>query len=120
MIARPLRLRRPFEFERVRKRGRSWTTPLLVLTVLPNDLDHNRYGFAVGKRTGGAARRNLVKRWLRESVRTLHPRLLPGNDMVFIARGTTSGPGVDFQAVSDATNALVRKAGLLIESDQTQ
>src|SRR5690606_37394303 len=68
MIARALRLRRPFEFERVRKQGRSWATPLVVMAVLPNDLEHNRYGFAVGRRIGKATARNRVKRWMREAV----------------------------------------------------
>ena len=120
MIARPLRLRRPFEFERVRKRGRSWTTPLLVLAVLPNDLEHNRYGFAVGRRIGGAAGRNRVKRWLRESVRELHPQLRQGHDLVYIARGRLTGAGVEFEQVREATRILARKAGLLDESNQSQ
>ena len=120
MIARPLRLRRPFEFERVRKRGRSWTTPLLVLAVLPNELEHNRYGFAVGRRVGGAASRNRVKRWMRESTRDLHPQLLQGKDLVFIARGAVTAEGVNFEQVRDAMRTLSRKAGLLDESDRSQ
>jgi ribonuclease P protein component len=120
MIARPFRLRRPFEFERVRKRGRSWTTRLVVLAVLPNNLEHNRYGFAVGRRIGGAVDRNRVKRWLRESVRDLHPQLTPGHDMVFIARGALTDEGVKFEQVREATRILTRKAGLLDESDRSQ
>lgn len=120
MIARPLRLRRPFEFERVRKRGRSWTTNLVVLAVLPNELDHNRYGFAVGRRIGGAVKRNRVKRWLREAVRELHPLLNPGHDMVFIARGSLANEGVNLEQVRDAMRTITRRAGLLDESDQSQ
>ncbi len=113
MIARPFRLRRPFEFERVRRRGRSWTTPLVVLAILPNDLEHNRYGFAVGKRIGGAARRNRVKRWLREAVREAHPDLHTGFDMVFIARGRLTDEGVNFEQVRECVRTLTRKAGML-------
>lgn len=114
MIARALRLRHPFEFERVRKRGRSWTTRLLVLSVLPNDEGHNRYGFAVGRRVGGAVRRNRVKRWLREAVRCLHPSLAQGYDLVFIARGPLADEAVTFQQVAGAVESLCRRAGLLI------
>lgn len=113
MIARPLRLRRPFEFERVRKQGRSWTTPLLVLAVLPNDLDHNRYGFAVGRRIGGAVRRNRVKRWLREAARHLHPELRPGHDLVFIARGRLASDDATYHQVADAARQLCGRARLL-------
>jgi ribonuclease P protein component len=113
MIARALRLRRPFEFERVRKRGRSWTTHLLVLSVLGNDCGYNRYGFAVGRRIGGAVRRNRVKRWLREAVRCLHPSLVQGYDLVFIARGPLADESVTYQQVVAAVESLCRRADLL-------
>ncbi len=120
MIARPLRLRRSFEFERVRKRGRSWTTRLVVLAVLPNDLHHNRYGFAVGRRVGGAVDRNRIKRWLRESVHELHPTLQQGHDIVFIARGSLAREGVNFEQVRKAVRTLAHKAGLMDASDRSQ
>ena len=112
MIARPLRLRRPFEFERVRRRGRSWSAPLVVLAVLPNELEHNRYGFAVGRRVGKAAARNRVKRRLREAVRDLHPALRPGYDVVVIARGPLADPEVSQQQVAQALDQLTRRARL--------
>jgi len=112
MIARALRLRRPFEFERVRKQGRSWATPLVVMAVLPNDLEHNRYGFAVGRRIGKAAARNRVKRWMREAVRHLHPRLRQGYDIVFIARGAVASPDVTYHQIFDAITTLTARAKL--------
>lgn len=112
MIARALRLRRPFDFERVRKRGRSWSTRLVVLVVLPNELEHNRYGFAVGKRIGKAAKRNRAKRWMREAVRGLHPELRAGYDLVLIARGPLAQPDVTFQQVAEAIDELTRRAKL--------
>ena len=91
MIARKLRLRRSTDFEIVRKRGRSVSGALVVLAYRPNGLEHNRYGFAVGRRVGKAVRRNRVKRWLREVVRRLHPQLRQGYDLVLIARGRLIG-----------------------------
>ena len=113
MITRSLRLRSPREFQRVRKRGRSWTTPYLVLVKHPNQLDHNRYGFAVGRRVGKAARRNRVKRWMRESVRPRHSTLRQGYDVILIARGKMANPDVDFHTVNDSVGILVERAGLV-------
>ncbi len=120
MIARQFRLRRPFEFERVRKRGKTWADRYVVLAILPNSLEHNRYGFAVGRRVGGAVNRNRIKRWMRESVREIHPTLVSGFDVVFIARGTLAQPSVNFEQVRNSARMLTQKAGLLDESDQSQ
>ena len=112
MIARPLRLRRPFDFEHVRRHGRSWSTPLVVLVTLPNALEHNRYGFAVGRRIGKATARNRVKRRLREAVRDLHPSLRPGYDVVVIARGPLANPEVSQPAIIEALDQVTRRANL--------
>jgi ribonuclease P protein component len=86
MIARDLRLRREREFDLVRTRGATQTSRYFVLKVLPNDLEHNRYGFAAGKRLGNAVQRNRAKRLMREAVRLYHPTLAQGYDVVLIAR----------------------------------
>lgn len=116
MIARRFRLRRPSEFEQIRRRGRSVASRLLVLSVAPNGLVHNRYGFAVGRRVGKAVRRNRVKRWLREIVRQLHPSLRQGFDLVLVARGALADESVTYHEVREAVEILIQRAGLWNES----
>lgn len=119
MIARDLRLRSPREFQRVRKRGRSLTTPYLVLVLDRNALEHNRYGFAVGRRVGKAVWRNRIKRWMREAVRTYHPRLQQGYDIVLIARGRMAEPDLSYATVKDSVGILVERAGLIVPQDHS-
>jgi ribonuclease P protein component len=115
MVARALRLTSPVEFERVRATGKSWSTDLVVAVVLENDLAHNRYGFAVGRRIGNAVRRNRAKRLMRESVRNLHPRIRAGYDIVFIARNRVRAETTQ-RALDRAVEQVIRRAGLLLET----
>ena len=112
VIARDDRLRRGSDFERVRAGGRSYGTRMVVAIVLPNSLGRNRYGFAAGKRLGGAVERNRAKRLLREAARALHPALAPGHDIVFIARNALL-PETHQAVVREQLALALRRAGLL-------
>lgn len=103
------RLARRREFEAVCTEGRSWVNNLVVLRVLPNSLGSNRYGFAAGKRLGGAVVRNRVKRRLREVVR--RTPIKDGWDMVFIARQAAAE--ADYHSLRKATEELLARAQLL-------
>lgn len=115
MIARELRLRSPLDFERVRSQGRSWSTDLLVAIVAPGEPGRNRYGFAVGRRVGGAVQRNRAKRLMREAARHLHPRVKRGHDIVFIARNRMSRE-TTFAEVQAAMEQVLERAGLLADA----
>jgi len=105
------RLRDNEQFQRVRKEGRSWSHPLLVLCVLPNGLHHSRFGFSVSKRVGKAVVRNRTKRLLREVARLRQDMIAPGQDLVFIAR--TPIKEADLLEVDRAVEKVLRQAGLL-------
>lgn len=106
---RSQRLRSPRDFERVRKRGRHASGPLLSLSYARRDGEQEsaagiatRVGFSVSKRVGGAVERNHVKRRLRESVRKRLGALAPGWDVIVTAR---SGAAQADSAMLDAALA---------------
>jgi ribonuclease P protein component len=112
-LPRQIRLRRRKDFDAVFRRGRTWSNDLLVLRTLPNDCDHNRFGFVTSKRLGKAVVRNRVRRRLREAVRALPT--LPGFDCVLSAK--TKAAEADFAALRVATATLLKRAGVLAQGE---
>ena len=106
-------LRANADFKRVRRQGRAFVHRLLVLAVLPNDLEHSRFGFVVGRRIGKAVKRNRVRRRMRESVRLRLQRgeIAAGWDVVLVARPPIRD--ASFQQVDKAIGLMLRQAGIL-------
>ena len=109
-MQRDLRLKRQEDFARLRQSGRAWRHPFFVLSVAPNRLTHNRYGFVTSKRLGKSVVRSRVRRLLREAVRHAHPFITPGHDLAFIARAPIVGQ--PYQAVEQAVQSGLQQAGL--------
>jgi len=110
-VKRAYRLRRPDQFQRVRREGRSWTTSLLVLNSAPSRRRQTRCGFVVAKRVGNAVIRNRAKRRTREAVRLILMHIIPGHDLIFVIRNADVAT-VPFTGLQAAVEYLVRQAGL--------
>lgn len=106
-----LRLRKSADFERVRRLGRSFAHPLVVLIARPNDLETVRIGVSAGRSVGGAVQRNRAKRRLRALLRPLAEEILPGHDIVVLARKPIAGASPD--RLDKALRRLARRAGIL-------
>lgn len=76
------------QFERVRREGRTWACPSMVLNAAPNGQGSVRCGFIAGKKVGGAVERNRARRLIREALRVRLPYIKTGWDLVWIARST--------------------------------
>jgi ribonuclease P protein component len=109
---RSVRLRANASFQAIRRDGRVLLHPLLVLSWLPNGLDHSRFGFSVGRRLGKAVKRNQIKRWMRESVRLRikQGEIAAGSDVVLVARYPMRE--ASFAEIDQAIGLLLRRAGL--------
>ena len=110
-MKKQFRLKSTQDFQRVRKYGKAYTHPLLVLIFLANDSDQIRIGVAAGKSLGNAVSRNRAKRVMRTAGAPLVPRINPGADLVLIARKPILKAKSD--QVQEALSALLDEAGLL-------
>lgn len=93
------RLSRALEFQDIYDaRVRKHRGPLTVF-ARPNDLNHARLGLSVGKRVGGAVKRNAVKRRLREAFRHLQYEVARPYDLVINVAPHQLLPAQDYQSL---------------------
>ena len=123
-MQRKFRLTRSEDFKRVRRSGKSYAHPLVVLMVQKSDHPLVRVGVTAGRTVGTAVTRNRTKRLLREAMRALIPNIAlrlqntqdsaSGLDLVLIAR-----PGLASASLADTRRAveqLLNRAHLLISA----
>jgi len=116
-LQRKFRLTRSTDFKRVRRFGKSYAHPLVVLIVQPADSPTVRVGIAAGKTVGRAVQRNRAKRLLRAAMRGLLPDLAPGSDILLIARQPLAESALE--PVRAALRSLLLRAGLIASPDAT-
>lgn len=114
-------LKKGWEFDRVRREGRTWSAGHIVLNAAPNSQGKVRCGFISGKKVGGAVERNRARRLMREAMRSRLALTRPGWDLVFIGRaGIAESHG---ETVARDLDTLLSRARLFVsipETDQAQ
>jgi ribonuclease P protein component len=111
VLPKRYRLTESADFRRVYEKGQSWSDRMIVLCKLPHDGPNSRFGFSVSRRIGNAVVRNHTKRLLREAIRLQCDLILPGWDVILIARKGIIG--AEFVAVERSTTRLLGLARLL-------
>jgi ribonuclease P protein component len=113
-VKQRFRLTRSTDFKRVRRSGKSYAHPLVVLYALKSDLAGVRVGVSAGLAVGNAVKRNRAKRLLRAAMSDLLPKMILGSDLLLIARSPL--PQSDFQHTRAALSTLLERAGLLSQT----
>jgi ribonuclease P protein component len=117
-VQRKFRLTRSTDFQRVRRLGKSYAHPLLVLLVLAAEADaaETVVGIAAGRTLGNAVRRNRAKRRLRAAVQPYLLHLPPGRQLVLIGRAPLAE--ASYAQLDGAVATLLRRAHLLAPAEE--
>jgi ribonuclease P protein component len=114
-VNRKYRLTRSEDIKRVRRSGKTYAHPLVVLFTLPNQDEVLRIGVVAGRRVGTAVKRNRAKRLLRAATQPWIPCLRAGWDIMLFAR---QGLGMaTFEETREALRGLFRRAYLFKEKN---
>lgn len=117
-LKRKFRLKKSSEITRVRRIGKSYAHPLIVLITLPSKLSQSRVAVSAGRSVGNAVQRNRAKRLLREALRPLMPQLIPGWDILVLSRRATADAA--YSEIEAAAQSLLYRAHLLIDTHGTR
>ncbi len=123
-MQRKFRLTRSEDFKRVRRSGKSYAHPLVVLIVQSHEKQNGamdqprvRVGVAAGRTVGTAVRRNRAKRLLREAMRTLLPNIASDLDLILIARPALVS--ATLEETRQALLTLLQRAHILIPLNES-
>ncbi len=75
-----------YEFRRIYRKGRSAVSPCMVVYCQKNRQGRSRLGVTVSTKLGHAVVRNRVRRRLREIYRLNREHMVPGYDVIVVAR----------------------------------
>jgi ribonuclease P protein component len=114
-VKRKFRLTRTTDFKRVRRFGKSYAHPLVVLITSPDTEMTLHIGIMASRTVGGAVDRNRAKRRIRACLDPFLTSIQPGWDLIFLARKATLD--ADFKELQTAFLALLKGAGLLVEEE---
>ncbi len=108
---RKFRLTSSTDIKRVRRSGKSYAHPFVILIVDRNHLDRSRFGVTTTRTLNSAVARNKAKRRLRESLRPELELVKSGWDCVWVARpGLTDAPWTDLRS---AVQDLLDRSGVI-------
>jgi ribonuclease P protein component len=116
-MQRRFRLNRSGDIQRVRRTGKSYAHPLLVLIAARAEAEGRRLAVTAGVRVGGAVERNRARRRIREAARPLLGNLAQGWDLLLVARrGAVSAP---YTELAGAVRTLFTRAGVISSDERT-
>lgn len=103
------------DFRRIYRRGRSAVTGGMVVYCLKNKKGMSRLGVTVSTKVGHAVVRNRVRRRFRELYRLHRGELLPGYDIIMVAR--VRAAAMPYQKLESQYLRCLAELGLLGEDE---
>lgn len=106
-------LKKNYEFKRVLDKGRYFGSNTIECFIKNNNKKYNRIGIAIGAKLFKAAKRNRIKRLIKENYRNNSLNLKLGYDIVFLWNRKIGYEEVEFKKIKDSMEKIFERARLL-------
>ncbi len=111
MLDKRFRLRKQRDFENIFNGGMYLSDGFLALKSKSNNFGCSRFGFVVSNKISNiAAKRNRIKRIMREYIRINMPNLKEGFDCLFIAKKGIAEK--NSKEIKECVDKLLKRSGL--------
>ena len=116
-IGEAVSLKRNGDFSRAYRSKKTDMHPLAVVYVRRNKLGCKRVGITTSKKIGVAVKRNRAKRVIRAALAAIEPEILPGWDIVVVARTKTTF--VKSTVLEPVLRTQLTKLGVIKKSEES-
>ena len=111
-------LKQNHEFRRLYHKGKSAVSPYFVIYCRKNNREMSRLGITTGVKLGNAVKRNRARRRIRALYRTNEGMILPGYDIVVVAR--TRVIFGNYAELEHSFRKLIKKLDLAVEKREPE
>jgi len=110
-VKRQFRLRRSKDIKRVRRSGKAFAHPLIVLVTQPSVNPGIRASVITNRHIGNAVKRNLYRRRIQSCLNQILPKIQQSCDMVILARQPIQN--ADIHQINQALLDVLARAKIL-------
>ncbi len=108
-------LKKNYEFKNLLKRGKWRSGKYITVHVLPyKDINENRIGFIVSKKSGNSVFRNRTRRIIRQAYYDLEKNVKKGNQILFIWKTKNTDKDLKCIQIYDDMNNILKESDLLL------
>lgn len=106
-------LKKNYEFRNVLSKGKYYSGKQIEAFIKPSKQNQNFLGIAIGVKIAKAAKRNKIKRLIRENYKNYEDKLKQGNSMVFLWKKKVDTKQATFQNIKKDMQEIFDKAKIL-------
>lgn len=116
-MKKTIMLKKNYEFKSVLSKGKYYTANNIEAFIVENKKEFNLLGLAVSTKIGKAVKRNMIKRFMRESYRNLEEYIKSGYTIVFLWKKKVDIKYANYSNIYNDMHLIFDKAKILEKED---